>query len=39
MALAKKRSRLFLTIGAFALVAGALAAAFWPKPTMVIWAR
>ncbi len=35
MAKAKKRSRLFLTIGAIALVAGALAAAFWPKPTMV----
>ncbi len=35
MAKAKKRSRLILTTGTVLLVAGALAAAFWPKPTMV----
>ena len=35
MAKAKKRSRHVLTIAAVLLVAGALAAAFWPKPTMV----
>lgn len=35
MAKAKKRSRLILTAGTVFLVAGALAVAFWPKPTMV----
>ncbi len=35
MAKAKKRSRLILTTGAVLLIAGALTAAFWPKPTMV----
>jgi HlyD family secretion protein len=35
MAKAKKRSRLILTTGAVLLVVAALAAAFWPKPTMV----
>lgn len=35
MAKAKKRSRLILTTGVVLLVAGALAVAFWPKPTMV----
>jgi HlyD family secretion protein len=35
MAKARKRSRLFLTTGVVLLVAGALAVAFWPKPTMV----
>ena len=35
MAKAKKRSRLILTTGTVLLVAGALATAFWPKPTMV----
>lgn len=35
MAKAKKRSRLILTTGVVLLVAGALAIAFWPKPTMV----
>jgi HlyD family secretion protein len=35
MAKAKKRSRLILTSVTVLLVAGALTAAFWPKPTMV----
>jgi HlyD family secretion protein len=35
MAKTKKHSRLILTAGAVLLVAGALTAAFWPKPTMV----
>ncbi len=35
MAARRKRSRLILTILALVLVAGALAAAFWPRPTMV----
>ncbi|NND43040.1 MAG: RND transporter, partial [Silicimonas sp.] len=35
MAKAKKRSRLILTTVALLLVAGALAVAFWPRPTMV----
>ncbi len=35
MAKAKRRSRLILTVGTVLLVVGALAAAFWPKPTMV----
>lgn len=35
MAQAKKRSRLILTVFAALLVAGALVAAFWPKPMMV----
>jgi len=35
MAKAKRRSRLFLTAAAALLVAGALLAAFWPKPVMV----
>lgn len=35
MAKAKKRSRHILTTGVVLLVAGALAIAFWPKPTMV----
>jgi HlyD family secretion protein len=35
MARAKKRSRLILTTATVLLVAGALTAAFWPKPTMV----
>lgn len=35
MAKARKRSRMVLTIAAALLVAGALAVAFWPKPTMV----
>lgn len=35
MAKSKRRSRLILTTGAVLLVAGALTAAFWPKPTMV----
>lgn len=35
MAKAKKRSRLILTTVTVLLVAGALAVAFWPKPTMV----
>lgn len=35
MAKAKKRSRIIVTTGAALLVAGALAVAFWPKPTMV----
>jgi HlyD family secretion protein len=35
MAKAKKRSRLILTGGTVLLVAGALTAAFWPKPAMV----
>jgi HlyD family secretion protein len=35
MAKAKKRSRLILTTGAVLLIAGALTATFWPKPTMV----
>lgn len=35
MAKAKKRSRLILTTAAALLVAGALAAAFWPQPLMV----
>ncbi|WP_071675604.1 efflux RND transporter periplasmic adaptor subunit [Nioella nitratireducens] len=33
--MARKRSRLPLTIGASVIVAGALVAAFWPQPTMV----
>ncbi len=33
--MARKRSRLSLTIGAIVIVAGALTAAFWPQPTMV----
>ncbi|MDK3073840.1 HlyD family efflux transporter periplasmic adaptor subunit [Sedimentitalea sp. JM2-8] len=35
MVKARKRSRIVLTAGALLLVAGALAAAFWPKPSMV----
>ncbi len=35
MAAKKKRSRLYLTIGAAILVGAGLAAAFWPRPTMV----
>lgn len=35
MAKAQKRSRLILSILVLALIAGALAAAFWPRPTMV----
>lgn len=35
MARAKKRSRLILTTATVLLVVGALAAAFWPRPTMV----
>lgn len=35
MAKARKRSRLFLTIGAVVLIGGALAAAFAPRPMMV----
>lgn len=35
MAKAKKRSRLVLTLITVALVAGALTAAFWPRPLMV----
>ncbi len=35
MAKAKKRSRLILTAATVVLVGGALAVAFWPKPTMV----
>lgn len=35
MAKAKKRSRVIVTSGAVLVVAGALAVAFWPKPTMV----
>lgn len=35
MAKAKKRSRLVLTLIAGALVAGALTAAFWPRPLLV----
>ncbi|PVH27522.1 efflux RND transporter periplasmic adaptor subunit [Pararhodobacter oceanensis] len=35
MAKAKKRSRLILTTVTVLLVAGALTAAFWPKPTLV----
>jgi HlyD family secretion protein len=35
MVKSKRRSRLILTTGAVLLVAGALTAAFWPKPTMV----
>ncbi len=35
MAKAKKRSRLILTTATTLLVVGALAAAFWPKPTLV----
>lgn len=31
----KKRSRLAITLGAAALVAGALTYAFWPRPTLV----
>ncbi len=31
----RKKSRFFLTIGAVLLVAGALGAAFWPKPMLV----
>ena len=35
MAKTRKRSRLFLTIISIVVVAGALAAAFWPRPVMV----
>lgn len=35
MARAKKRSRFVLTTAVGLLIAGALAAAFWPRPTMV----
>lgn len=35
MAKAKKRSRLILTAATVLLVGGALAAAFWPQPTLV----
>lgn len=35
MAKARKQSRLILTSAAVLLVGAALAAAFWPKPTMV----
>lgn len=35
MARARRRSRLILTLLAFALVAGALTAAFWPRPQLV----
>ncbi len=35
MAKTKKRSRLYLTIGTIVLIGGALAAAFWPRSTMV----
>ncbi len=35
MARKKKRSRLYLTIGASAVICALLAAAFWPRPTMV----
>lgn len=31
----KKQSRLFLTLGSMALILGAFAAAFWPRPMMV----
>lgn len=33
--MARKRSRLFLTLGTVAIVGGAFAFAFWPKPVMV----
>ena len=35
MARAKKRSRLILTLIAGLMIAGALTAAFWPRPLMV----
>ena len=35
MARKKKHSRLYLTIGASAVICALLAAAFWPRPTMV----
>lgn len=35
MAQKKKRSRLYLTIGAVVVIGAGLAAAFWPRPTMV----
>jgi HlyD family secretion protein len=35
MAKARKRSRFFLTIGTVIVIGAGLAAAFWPRPTMV----